>query len=167
MSDSDLDRVFQTLARSALQTHAHEAKQGDSPTSARWLAGVMADHLAGKTPDALVPVIEAYMPVFVGALRAIAAGESADTALGLKVGGGKRERKVDARNKRLRNFAVARAVEALRTERIQPTRNPTSEPVSGCDIVAARFGLSYENVQKIYFDLLPAIRDETKESIPL
>ncbi len=157
MSDSDLDRVFQILADSALQTHAHEAAQGDSPESARWLAGVMADYLAGETPEGLEGVVEGYMPVFVAALRAIAAGESADTALGLKVGKGKREHRVDAENKRLRDFAVARAVQGLVDQGMNPTRNsyPSAmeDPECACSIVADRFNINYEHARSIYYRL--------------
>ena len=165
MSDPKILEALRIMDRAIMETHVSEALHDDSPESARRLVGLLADYLSGD--DDARSLMPEYMPYFIQAFRAIAGGESADKALHLKVAKGKKKRSIEPGNKRIRNLHIARAVHQLRAKNIQPTRNPTTDTECGCDIVAERYNLSYEAVQKIYYEHLPRIKNERVVTLPV
>jgi hypothetical protein len=133
------------VERAAIGFYIREAKNDDSPDTARALAGRMADHIEGKrtlSPEGL--------QYFAEALRKIADGEDAAKALHTRLGKGKRHRDIDRRNPRIRNAILAMDVQMLMDKGIQQTRNRASSSESACSIIAELNDMDETYIENIY-----------------
>ena len=145
-----IDRILRDPTQRIDRGMLEHARQGDTPEASRWLMSRLADHLSGG-----IPLTADVLEALVQALRDVSDGADADRALWLKPSKGKKSRRLNAENARIRDPLLYLEVARLVAEGMQPTRNPLTETECACGIVADRNGLPYEIVKNAYYEHRP------------